>query len=425
MNYRYLVFIVLLAASFSFAEVSCSPYFVDNFSVIVYDSQLRPIQDAEVKVYYQLDETTSKGHVWTYSFYTGKNGMVENIIIHNIEPLISRLDCEFTIYAKYAGKEVSKDVSVGIHSDIIDLELDAYLVSVKVMDQLSRPIQGAEVWFNSVNRTTDKTGLAYAHAIKGDLQILVQYADGKYTEDIKVASDVNKVIGIQLYEFVISAIDDNGIPLQFNATIGMNEYGSDEKGQISVDRLGTAKPEVLVKYKNVEKPIYVDLSVQKKYTVVFDSTPPEIGGIKTIISGTATKLVIPAYDLGQYASGIDTDGIIVKYKIGDANSWQSTSVYLSGKDQYVAEIPNPKTESIVKFSIEARDKEGNIKDIDGQYLYAPEQTTVQINQTQPAPPPPSPPSEGISPIFLIAGFIIVTVVIYVAYRRFFGREEKV
>lgn len=425
MNYRYFIFIMLLAATFSFAATNCSPYFVDNFSVVVYDAQTRPIQDAAVTVHYQLDQTSGKGYIWTIPVYTNKNGLTGNIIIHNIEPLFSKLDCVFEVYATYSGKEVHKDFTVGIHSDVLDLELDAYLVSVKLMDQLSRPIEGAEVWFNSVNRTTDKTGLAYAHAIKGDLQILVQYADGKYAENIKVTSDVNKVIGVQLYELVLSAIDDNGNPLQFNATIGTTTYGSNENGSIIVEKLGTAKPEVTVKYKNVEKPIYVDLSLQKKHTIIFDATPPEFGKINVILSGTVTKLIIPAYDPGQHASGIDSEGVVAKYKIGDSGTWESTSVYLSSKDQYVAEIPNPKTESVVKFSIELKDKDGNIRTTDGQYMYVPEQQIInQPDQdTSATTTATTPAKEDFSFVFLIAGFIIVIVVIYVAYRRFFGSKE--
>lgn len=425
MNWKYLIFLWLLALSVSFSELSCSPYFTDNFTVVVYDSQSRPIQDAEVKVYFQLDQTSGKGYVWTNPYFTGANGTTSEIKIKNIEPLSSRLDCTFKVYAKYAGTEVHKDVDVWLHSDVIDLSMDAYLISVKVMDQFSRPIQGAEVWFNSINRTTDQSGSAYAHAIKGDLQILIQYADGKYAENLKISGDVNKIIGIQLYELVLSAIDDNGNPINFNATIGTKEYTSDDNGIITVEKLGTAKPEVLVTYKNIKKPVYVDLSQQKKHTVIFDATPPEVGNIKTIISGQITKLIIPVYDTGTHASGIDTDGVVVKYKIGDSSAWEATSVYLSSKDQYVAEIPNPNSESVVKFAVEITDKDGNIRSMDGQYIYVPEQQvavnqSTQDNQTQTTNANPT--KEDFS-FILIAGFIIVIVVIYFAYRRFFGSKE--
>jgi hypothetical protein len=423
MNLKYVFLFLLLAASFSFSALTCPPYFTDNFTVIVYDSHLRPIQDAEVKVYYQLDDLTGKGYVWTLPYITGPDGKTDVIKIKNIEPRASEVDCVMKVYANYSGKTVHKDVDYGIHSDIIDLQLDAYFVAVKVMDQFSRPIEGAEVWFNSVSRTTDKTGSAYAHATKGDLQILVQYADGKYAESFKITNDTYKIFGIQLYEFTLSAIDDKGNALPFNATIGTNEYSSNETGKIVVERLGTAKPDVIVKYKNVEKPIYVDLAMQKAYTVIFDSSPPNIGKVTTVSSSLTTKLLIPASDIGQYSSGIGQKGVTVKYRIGDSGSWQSAPVYLSSKDQFVAEIPNPKTESIIKFSIEVLDHDGNIRTMDGQFMYVPEQQKT-TNQSQTTPETTKPQSnEGISLVLLIAGFIIVIVVIYVAYRRFFGSKE--
>jgi hypothetical protein len=166
----------------------------------------------------------------------------------------------------------------------------------------------------------------------------------------------------------------------------------------------------------------VDLSLQNKYTAVFDYSSPQIGQVKTVSVGAITKLVVPVTDPGQFASGIATKGVQIRYKLSEQDSWRSASVYLSGKDTYVAEIPSPGEDKIVRFLIDAQDNDGNTATLEGQYVY---QKPAQPLQNQSSGNEVNPPSqsEGIPLLFVVAGFIILIVVIYAIYRfKFSGRE---
>jgi hypothetical protein len=91
--------------------------------------------------------------------------------------------------------------------------------------------------------------------------------------------------------------------------------------------------------------------------------------------------------------------------------------------KYVAEITRPPANSLVRFTILTKDKEGNMKTVEGEYLVQPaqqgNQTAPPTNQTQPPVNPPSIiPMEN--PLFLVAAAIVGIALLWVVYNYIRG-----
>ncbi|HIH22564.1 TPA: hypothetical protein HA238_02455 [Candidatus Micrarchaeota archaeon] len=425
MNIRILFFasIIFALLSVSFAAVECPVSFSETEFVQVLDTKGRAVEGAIVQIYYQRDSTFSYGYVTTLPKPTNSSGMIR-IPISNIETNPAKLDCKFKTNATYDGKTVKREDKVGLHPKILDLVLNLSILSLKVTDQEGHPLDGAELTVDGIEKTTGKDGKTQLHIAPGSVSVFVKYGDGKLEENFKVSGDTTKIIALDLYPLTINVLDESGKPLDAEVIVGSTSAKTNSSGSVRVEKLGTATPDVIVKFKNVEKEVLVDLGIKTFYNVVFDTTPPKINSIKPIQTEKVTKLVISAEDPGDYPSGIDVEKISARYSAGD-NDWKSISVYLSGSEQYAAEIPNQPANTVVKFSIEVYDKDGNWASKEYEFLSAASpETNETINESTANSQPSTPTSKDEFPLLYVgAGLLILMVVIYLVRRFKSGGEE--
>lgn len=431
---KRLFLFILLMASFAYSANrtnigDCIPGFTDYITVQVVDSNSRLMDGANVYIKYQLDKTTNHGFVDTKNYTTDSSGTL-NITIHNIETDPDKVDCDFTVHASYGKSSASGSYTVGARPSQIVLSLDAYPVTLKITDQFKSPISGARVWINGVERVSDKYGLVSAYVNPGPVSVLVEYLDGTLQDSLQVDSDYYNVIPLQIYAMSINVLDDSGKPLVANATVGGENYTSDENGTIAVSRIMNFAPQAKITYGNLEKDIEIDLRIKTKYNAIFDFTPPKIGEVSITQTKKASKLIIPISDSSAYASGIASGGVAVKYKAGDSGNWVDISTYLAGKDKYAAEIPIQKPDTIVHFSVDAKDNDGNRAHLEGEFVSSStsQNSTIQIPQDNSSAnssttvSPSEVKSEEFPTLYAVVGFIILVVVIYAVYRYIQGRK---
>jgi len=153
---------------------------------------------------------------------------------------------------------------------------------------------------------------------------------------------------------IIHVVDDNGNILDATVTVNGIEYQTKD-GSLTITEIGEISPEVLVSYLGNEKSINVNLLQDPDYTVIFDRTPPQILSIDLDSSGEVMKLVITAEDPGKQPSGIELEGIIVRYQY--EGEWITANVYKE-LGVYVGELTKTNPGSVVYFEVTIQDKEG-------------------------------------------------------------------
>jgi hypothetical protein len=421
---RLFVFFVLLVLSLGFAA-QCRPGFAENIYVQVLDAKMRPVENAKVSFTYQVSYSTGKGYFTTPYFYTDKEGKTSYLVI-NEEQLAERVDCNIVIRAAYGSASAQKTIIAENHENLVQLKLDIYDLAIIVVDQNGKPLSGAEVWVENVSRVTDVDGLAFFKVKPGINVVYVKYADGKIEHEVVVNNDTIEKVGVGLYPLTISVRDDNGNYLNAIAMIGNNTYTVN--GTLTIEKLATARPLVVVRYKNVEKEIDVDLTIKNEYSVFFDNTNPVITNVSDPeFRGDVIKLTIYANDPGQFASGIAPNGVELKYDVNKSKQWAKASVYQKAKGVFIAEIPTQPPESRIDFALTVKDKEGNWASMDGWFLVPTEQQEKQAeNATEPVPPSPSNQSDQESrfPWLLAIIALIVIIAIAFVYLKMKGGGDK-
>lgn len=413
-----IIFLLLFAIPIFAAKGVCGLNFYDEFFVQVLDAKSRPVEGAAVTVHYQV-QSNKYNDVTRYTDRSGK----AFFSISNTEPMLSFVDCKIDISAAKAGATASTSTTVGEHGPTIDLKIPTiYYLWVDVLDQHGNHIRNATVYANDLNATTDVTGRATFQLPAGEVYLLVKYLDGKREAGITITDDVTYAISFTTYSMKIRVVDDSDRPLpEASIVVGAKSYSVNNDGLLEVANILNPRPSVIVSYKNLEKNVDVDLDMQVNYVVVFDVTPPVVEDVKVLPGNKSTRIVITAYDPGQRSSGIADGGITVHYTVKELE--RQAGVYISGKDQFVAEIPHQPLNTVVKFSIEVRDAAGNYKTIEGNYISTdviPEKNeSKQTNETTTQQPQPT----GFPLEYAIGGAVIV-VLLYFGYRYFTSRGEQ-
>ncbi len=411
------MFVLLLVASAAFAA-TCEPGFRDTVRVEVFDAKYRPIQNATVTLTYQKDYTTGKGYVTTAPLYTGADGKVTTTVI-NSEQLASRVRCDIRINVTYDGVTKTRTITAGYHLADEQFQFDAYSLTLKAVDKYGAPIAGAPVRANSMESTTNSAGLAYFTVNKkNDVDAAVVYRGAVLSKKIPVQNDTFYTLQALLYNLMLDVVDDNNNPLDATISVDSQEYSG---SSVSVQDTPLARPSVRVTYGILTKVPEVDLSQRESYTVIFDLTPPEITDVSVqMTQNRDMKLRFTVTDPNPLASGPSAQDITVSYNI--AGTTRTVPAYVEG-GKYAAEITRPPENSLVRFTITAKDKEGNTKTVGGEYLVQP--ASPPGNATQPPsggnggePSPEMPLTEN--PICLVGAVIVGLAILWLAYNYITG-----
>jgi len=415
--YRNL-FVMILLMSPLFAA-TCEPGFRDPVAVQVLDAMWRPVQNATITFTYQKDETTGKGYITTAPLQTDAEGRVSTYL-QNTEQLASRVRCDIKINVTLDGVTKTKTITAQHHIVEEQFQFDAYALTLRAIDKYGAAIANSSVRVNQMDGTTNSQGFAtFIVNKKNDVEVSVVYKGSVISKKISVQNDTYYTLQALLYNFDLEVVDDNSNPLEATILIDNDEFTSTS---ISISDTPVSKPSVSVTYGTLTKMPEIDLSQRESYTVVFDLTPPEIKNIQ--VSMTASKdmrIKFEVEDPNPLASGPSLDDTAVTYTIGGTT--RTTAVFVEG-GKYVAEIVRPPENSLVRFTIITKDKEGNMKTVNGEYLVQStvpptNQTEPPTNQTQPPEQPPSfIPMEN--PLFLVAAAIVVLALLWVVYNYIRG-----
>jgi hypothetical protein len=412
------VLLLLLLASAVFAA-ECEAGFHDPVRVQVLDAKYRPIPNASITFTYQKDYTTGKGYITTNLLYTDANGYVSTTLT-NTEQLDSRVRCDITINATYDGVTKVKRITAEHHLADQPVQFDAYSLTVKAVDKYGAPLALSPIRVNAMESTTNDRGLAYFIVNRKDnVDVAISYRGAVVSKKISVQNDTFYTLQALLYNFMLNVMDDSGNPLEATILVDTQEY---RDSSISIQDTPLARPTVSVTYGLLTKSPEIDLSQRESYTVVFDLTPPEITGVGVQMTANHDMLIsFNVEDPNGHASGPSADDITVSYNVGGVT--RTVPAFVQG-GKYVAEISRPADNSLVRFTITAKDKEGNMQTVAGEYLV---QYNPQGNGTG-APPgsgnttgsQPQPMLPTDNPLLLVGAAVIGLAVLWVIYNYIRG-----
>ncbi|NYZ60831.1 hypothetical protein H0O01_04010, partial [Candidatus Micrarchaeota archaeon] len=356
--------------------------------------------------------------VTTAPLQTNSEGRVSTVL-HNTEQLASRVRCDIKINATFDGVTKTKTLTAQHHLSEEQFQFDAYSLTLHAIDKYGAALANNSVRANQQEGTTDSRGLAYFIVNKrNDVEVAVVYRGSVITKSISVQNDTYYTLQALLYNFELGVVDDSSNPLEAEITVDNDHFSS---SSVSISDTPVARPSVSVTYGTLTKNPQIDLSQRESYTVVFDLTPPDINNVQVNMTPSKDmRITFDVTDPNQLASGPSLDDTVVTYTI--SGTTRTTAVYVEG-GKYVAEITRPPANSLVRFTILTKDKEGNMKTVEGEYLVqsTPQgnQTTPPTNQTQPPVNPPSIiPLEN--PLFLLAAAIVGIALLWVVYNYIRG-----
>ncbi len=422
---KALLILLAFILSLGFAA-QCTPGFSETISVQVLDGKMRPVQNAKVNFTFQVSATASKGYFTTPPFITNFEGKT-SYSVDNQEILESKVDCNIVIRASYGSASTQKTIVAQNHENLVQLKLDLYGVTIQVVDQNGKPLPGAEVWIGNASQITNNQGIVFFMVKSGTSTIYVKYEDGKIEDVIDVNNDTVKKVGVGLYPFTIIVRDDNANKLAAVVTIGNKTY-SIPNGTLTLEKLATARPIVVVRYKNLEKYVDVDLTLKNDYEAFFDLTNPIIFRVSEPEFGEEIiKMNISADDPGQFPSGIAQNGVQLEYDVNRTKEWTKATVYQKKKGGFVAEIPIQGAESRVDFKVNVKDKEGNSASLEGWFTVPQEIEQTQINQTNQTNligDDGGGKQQGSFPWLAVIGIVIIIVVVVVYFKYKGGGTES-
>ena len=359
------MFMFVLLAGVAFAA-KCDTQWEDTVTVKVLDAKWRPIENAKVNITYQRDYTTGKGYVTTKDFYTDQFGYMSTTIL-NQEKNPKHVDCDIEIYVEYDRVVEKTTVTAEHHVVEIQVMFDAYRLTVRAIDGTGAPIANNPIRANGIWKNTSDSGYAtFTVNAADDVEVAIPFRNAVVTRTIMVEDDMQYTLQALLYDFGIEAVDDEGNPLEAFFVIEDANYTGHS---VELEEMTIARPRVSATYGVLTKNIEVDLSQKEDYTVVFDLTPPEITDVSVEMTEEGDmRIYFDVNDPGVHGSGPSLEDTEVGYTIG--GSTKTTAPFVEG-GQYVAEIPNPPVNSLVRFTISAKDREGNMKTVEGEYLITP------------------------------------------------------
>jgi hypothetical protein len=412
---------ILMLAVFCGAVYSadCVAGFSETLSITVFDSKFRPIDGVPVNVTYQKDRTTGKGYVTTKTQYTDENGTVK-IGILNTEYTPEWVKCDVTISAQYDGKIVTKKITAQNHEKDLQMQFkDAYLLSIHAIDKLGAPIANTEMRIKSMYVNTTDEGYAYMIVNKGPADMAIAYLSGVITGNVTVNADTSYTLQAKIYSIKVNVVDDAGNPLVADIIIENQTY---TQSSVEIPEIALANPYVKVVYGPAEKIISANLADQQEYVVSFDITPPQIREV-SVEQNKEGDIKVRFYilDPNSMASGADIEETTVTTNIKGITQ---TLIPYAESGRYVVEIPRQDPNTLIRFTINAYDKQGNTNSLNGEYLVPAEETENGHNETGNGGVEPQPQGVDYGVLPWIGGIVVIIILAYVVFTYLRGITES-
>ncbi len=404
-------------------SASCVAGFSDNLNIKVLDATFRPIEGAAVNVTYQKDRSTGKGYVTTKTQYTDKDGNVK-VGILNAEQTQAWVQCDVTINAYYDAKTVTRKVTAQSHENEIQLQFkDAYLLSVHAIDRFGNPIANTQMRIKNQYVNTSEDGYASVVVNSGAAGMAIPYLNGVITGNVTVNADTSYTLQAKIYSIKVNVVDDAGNPLVADIIIENQTYN---QSSVEIPEIALISPSVKAVYGPAEKILSVNLADQQEYTVSFDVTPPQIRDVsmeKTKDGGLKLRFFV--LDPNPMASGADIEATTVTTNIKGITD---TLVPYAESGRYVVEIPVQAPNTLIRFTINAYDEQGNSNSLNGEYLVPGEEQPVNATgnattgENEGVNPQPQGVDYGVLP--WVGGIVVIIILAYVVFTYLRGITES-
>jgi hypothetical protein len=401
-------FFLLLAAALLLPTGALFAKYTENLTVQVFDQLLRPVEGAQVYVEYELNSV--KGNIKTKPKITDSSGNA-NMIFTNYEEIENSTSYDFTIYVKYGDQLVSGSaIAVNGEKRIYTMMVESHIAFVRVLDQTGKPLAANLTVGGTTKENTDLEQVFFVLP-PGNYTLKVEHGELVKNFPLQLdnsTGDKNIDIVLSYYNLDINVQDDLGNPLLVQADVNGMAGQTDEKGVAHFENISSDMPLVTVWYGQSIKRLTPDLKTSSVLDVVFDLNKPEIKEQYSTLSPSGVGTIrFFVEDFGPQASGIDT--VAVSYDVVGVQN--HLSVYTIGYNSFEAKVPSQPPGTLVKYTVEVSDKEGNAVVGYGTYVIPPiepeKNSTVQ-------PPPPAASGQPISNEAIFVGIVVIAVLAYAA-----------
>jgi len=428
MNFRFLLFILTLLTVASFAETTlttdtpkCNASFNDSTNVRVLDALNRPIPGAGVTASFQYTGSVGvdgKGTFHTIGPFITNSSGITHLYIKNTETSESKVDCKINISATIANTTGKIIQYANAHGDPVDVQVNVYPILFYVRDQRNSPIQNAKISVGTMDGNIGETGYAVLYAPVGRVSYLVSYLDGKQTGSLNITGDTTYAAVLSYHSISVDIVDDSGSPLPASIFIFNKSTQLGPDGHYSMPDVFGNEIQFSATYKGVTKDITMFPEVENTTRVVFDFHSPTIANVTQIPTEGTVRLFVTVFDPGAYPSGVDPSTIEISYRTESGTEfteWTKASAYALSKDNFAVDFPFFAPNSIVKFKIDASDREGNKATVSGSFTVVPP-TAPAANNTITPPQPDKPGSDDYTILYLAGGVVIILLIALVVLR---------
>lgn len=344
--------IILLALSFA---AKCSGY-EEELAIRILDALMRPVEGANVQITFDRGTTFGEQYFTTQPKKTDENGTVV-FVISNPGEATRKIDCNIYVSAWVGQAYGKKTIAALSHPSIVDIVLPVHRVLFYVRDQNNNSLVNASVFFLNETKKTDATGKTVFYSRNETSEYYVSYKSGSDGGSVAVSGDAMHEAIIPVYQINVYIKDDYGNPLPaivayagetINASTGWASFHAYQ----NIFQLK-------VKHENVEKEMTIKPAEGQIKTVIFDLHPPVINDPQQALLDNRIRMSFEIRDEGTYASGLDVYSIKVKYRILPDEKWHESLTYTLGGDSYGLDFPEILENTVVEFSVQASDYEGN------------------------------------------------------------------
>lgn len=396
---------------------NCLVSYKDNVTVRALDNNLEPVEGVAVSTKHQISATTGRGYYTSPTKYSDENGLVK-FALTNLETEEKNLDCRIDISASIGEVIEKRTINATSHPQYIDFIFDVATATINVIDQNNRPLQGALVSAGNNSKVTNEEGIVKFKLLKGKQIVFVKYLNQKIERTFDLTNNTDIYMEIGIYDAIFRVMDDNGKFLTGTLEFNGKEYQTDENGEIEIKQIVGANQNLVVTHSGIRKTIQADISYAPATNIVFDFTSPDITIIGTKPEAQSIRIFINVTDRGRYASGIPLTGFIAKYKIGD-DGWKSATIIPRESGLFIVEIPLQQEGTLVDFSFEATDRDGNKQVVNARYTAESPTSGVEVPASESETVGTMAQQKDEFPLIpIIGGFIILSVVILVFYVIF-------
>lgn len=349
--------ILLILTMLSGLTLACNLSYIQPVSIRVIDEHFNPIENAQVKIYYQVTSSITQGgeaqYAYTSELNTDQHGSA-NFTLRNKENNPDLLDCNIRIHTKLFEYEIEKTVDIDEMPKTNIIQIPTRNLIIQVSDNTGFPIE-TSVFLNS--REFEVKGKRVFRLPEQEFSILILHEYAKKSFDISLNDNLTLDVVFNYVPVQINVLNDLGDPLEFNLKIANKSFNPKSGQKLN---LLTGNFPAIIEASGIKKEVSLDTITKKEYLFVFDFSAPKVNEVIVSSEGVLSILTVKLEDPGSFSSGVENASIRIVYP--DKTSLEQDLEYIGGSDYQI----NLEKGGNFNFTITAVDKEGNQVTTKGQ-----------------------------------------------------------